>query len=432
MRNGSHRFRGVAFPMRARAEAAPVKRTSASRPESVRAHAWAFKPRFRRKAFGWRGSRLATTRVKEAVSEITKVARTDPVLAADGAVTLLERLSPALEQVDSSSGAIGNSVNRAIAALVPVIANAPAGRATRDAWLERLWAAHEADEMPYIERLADYWGDVCASPELASEWAGRLLDTTRLALSPDRQQRAFFHGTSACLSALLASRRFDELLQLLEAETFWPYRRWGVKALVALGRNTDAIRYAEACRSPWTNDRAVDAECENILYSAGFAEEAYRRYGIRAPTGGSYAAAFRAVTTRYPHRAAREVLADLVATTPGMEGKWFAAAKDAGFLDEAIALARRSPADPKTLARAARDFAKSEPEFAAEAGLLAIDGFANGLGFEVTGMDVVVAHAGTMQAATQLGRSADVHRRLAELLRREGASAAFVREVLGF
>jgi hypothetical protein len=45
----------------------------------------------------------------QAVGEIKKVARHDPVLAAVGAVALLERVSPALEQVDSSSGAIGRA-----------------------------------------------------------------------------------------------------------------------------------------------------------------------------------------------------------------------------------------------------------------------------------------------------------------------------------
>jgi hypothetical protein len=49
-----------------------------------------------------------------------------------------------------------------------------------------------------------------------------------------------------------------------------------------------------------------------------------------------------------------DVLARLVASTPGDEGNWFAAAKDAGLLDAAIALAKRSPTDPRTLARAAR------------------------------------------------------------------------------
>ena len=43
-------------------------------------HRWAFKARFRRHAFGWK-SQPAIGRVKEAVAEIKKVARRDPVLA---------------------------------------------------------------------------------------------------------------------------------------------------------------------------------------------------------------------------------------------------------------------------------------------------------------------------------------------------------------
>ena len=120
-------------------------------------HKWQFKTRFRRHAFGWK-SQPAITRLREAVSEIKWVARTEPVHAAEGVVELLERLSPALENIDSSSGAIGTAVNRAIAELVPIVAAAPAGAATRAAWLERLFEAHGADQIPYIERRADYWG----------------------------------------------------------------------------------------------------------------------------------------------------------------------------------------------------------------------------------------------------------------------------------
>lgn len=93
-------------------------------------HKWQFGPRFRRHAFGWK-SGPAIRRVKEAVSEIKKAARKGPVLGAEGAVRFLEKLSPALEHVDSSSGAIGTAVNSAIAALVPIIAKAPADAATR-------------------------------------------------------------------------------------------------------------------------------------------------------------------------------------------------------------------------------------------------------------------------------------------------------------
>src|SRR3989454_1528411 len=114
------------------------------------AHKWKFKARFRRHAFGWK-SQPAIQRVKQAVAEIKKVSRKDPVLAAEGATAFIERISPALEHVDSSSGAIGTAVNHALVELVEIIASAPADTKTRDTWLERLWNAHGADQIPYIE-----------------------------------------------------------------------------------------------------------------------------------------------------------------------------------------------------------------------------------------------------------------------------------------
>lgn len=103
-------------------------------------HKWQFTSRFRRHAFGWR-SDTPIQRIKEALAEIKAVARKEPVLAAEGAVTLLEKLSPALEQVDSSSGALGSAVNKAIETLVPIIAKADVEARVRQRWLERLWQA---------------------------------------------------------------------------------------------------------------------------------------------------------------------------------------------------------------------------------------------------------------------------------------------------
>jgi hypothetical protein len=199
-------------------------------------HSWRFKARFRRHAFGWK-SQPAIARLQEALSEITLVARIDPLLGAEGAVALLERISPALENVDSSSGAIGTAVTHTIAELVPVIVAAPTDANTRAAWLERLFEAHAADQIPYIERLADYWGELCGTSDVASAWAERLIGITRLALSPDKTVRGYFHATSACLSALFAARRYDELIDLVRGDIFWPYKRWAVKAMVAQGRH---------------------------------------------------------------------------------------------------------------------------------------------------------------------------------------------------
>jgi len=54
-------------------------------------------------AYGWSGTRKAIERLNEAVGEIERVARTDPALAGEGAVLLLEKLSPAVNQIDNFS-----------------------------------------------------------------------------------------------------------------------------------------------------------------------------------------------------------------------------------------------------------------------------------------------------------------------------------------
>ncbi len=89
---------------------------------------WTFTSRFRRQAFGWRGSGAAVQRVKEAVAEIKAAARKDSLLGAEGAVLFFEKVSPALEQVDSSSGAIGTAVNNAIDALGSLHCQSPGRR----------------------------------------------------------------------------------------------------------------------------------------------------------------------------------------------------------------------------------------------------------------------------------------------------------------
>ena len=216
-------------------------------------------------AFSWKSSRAAAQRIKEALIEIQRVARHDPVHAAEGAIRLIERLSPALEHVDGSSGALGSAVKRAIEALVPLIAAAPVTSKVREKWLDRLYEAHEADEIPYIEILTDYWGEFCVARELASAWADRLLEITRLALSPDKSLRGHYHGITACLDALLRAERYAELYDVLKLEKLWAYKRWTAKALAAEGRFDEAIQFAESSRGNWTNDTDVNRLCEDFV-----------------------------------------------------------------------------------------------------------------------------------------------------------------------
>ena len=132
-------------------------------------YAWAFRASLRRNAFGWSGTRKAIERLNEAVAEIDRMARTNPALAGEGAVLLLEKLSPAVNQIDSSSGALGSATNRVVEMMVPLIAAAPVPRRVREKWLDRLFEAIQEDDPPYIEPLGEHWGALCADYALASQ-----------------------------------------------------------------------------------------------------------------------------------------------------------------------------------------------------------------------------------------------------------------------
>ena len=167
-----------------------------------------------------------------------------------------------------------------------------------------------------------------------------------------------------------------------------------------------------------------------MLLSSGLADEAYEKYGLVANQAGTYLAWFRAVAKKYPHKAKTEVLADLVAHTPGDEGKWFAAAKSAKLFDEAIELANRTPCSPQTLTRAARDFEEKNPTFALEAGMAALRWLVEGYGYEITGADVLAAYSHTMKAAEHAGIADETRGRIRALVSRETFGERFVTRVL--
>ncbi len=398
----------------------------------IKKYQWTFPARFRTGAYGWKASRLVCQRLREAVYEIKKVTKKDPVLGAEGSVRLMEKLWPALEYVDSSSGALGSAVYKALDALIPIIIEAPADDKTRSKWLVRLWQAMEDDGVDYLGPVGDRWGEICGSVEVAGRWAEDLVSTLRSCWS-DPSPRAYFHGATACLSCLLVARRYQELLELLDLNRhpMWHYRRYGVEALLAMAKKAEALQYAEASRGLNQPDFTIDQACEEILISSGLYEEAYRRYGLSAAVGNSNITRFRAVVKRYPMKDKSQILTDLIATTPGEEGKWFATAKELKLFDLALELAKRSPCEPKTLTRAARDYCESEPVFALGSALVALRWLSEGWGYEVSDADVVEAYDRAISVATKLNHIGEVTEYIRQLVgANDSASNQFVRQAL--
>lgn len=369
-------------------------------------HKWAFTARFRAKAYSWKASALAGKRIAEAVKEIAKVAKSDPQAAGQGIVLFLEKLVPSIEGIDSSSGSIGNSVNKAVDQLSRIFQTLTLEIPLRKALLERIFQAFQDDGYGYLDQIGDVWGDLCGTPEVAQEWVDTLLPTLLMVWS-QRKTGDYFQGSFACLSAMLAAERHQELLDVIEKAPYvsWGYRKFGVKARLALGKPDEAIVYANASKGLNDSQAAVDSACEEILISLGRWKEAYGEYGLYAEWFGSYLLHFRNLVKKYPQIPKEEILEDLVNTSlPEDQGKWFATAKEIGDLELALSLCTHHASDPKTLNRAARDYLDSNPEFSLGVSMASLKWIVLGYGYDLIGLDIQMPVSLGLAAAEAVGK----------------------------
>ncbi|MFP4127036.1 MAG: hypothetical protein ACLFU0_10370 [Alphaproteobacteria bacterium] len=383
---------------------------------------WAFRAGMRRGGYGWRGSAKAAQRLKAATAEIKAVAKTDPVRAGEGVVVLAERIWPAFEMIDTSTGALGGAVNRTLASLIPILIAAPADAATRARWLERLIDAIQEDGVDYLSPLADRFGEIAVYPSLVNHWADQLVDHVRTAW----RAPGFAHAALApvCLSCLLEAGRYDELdaLLALRRPRLWHDQRFAAEALLRRGRPEDALAFAEALLAENARiggDGRIARFCEDVLRRLGRDEEAYRRFALPRAAATTYLATWRELARRYPERPGRDVLEDLIATH-GRKGKWFAAARAAGCLDLARACAADPEAEPKTLIRAARDHVADDPRFAADVATAALGHLLAGRGYETGPGDAAEAVRHLLAAARRLGEEARARAAVEALIERAG------------
>ena len=367
-------------------------------------HKWKFKSYFRREAYSWNGTAKASKRMKEAVSEIKKVAKKNSVLAGEGVVELFYRLYPALMNIDGSSGALGTAVNKTIDSLLPILIKADWDMNTRGKWLEKLYEAIQEDGWGTFDGMRDYWGEICVYPGLAHLWADRFLPIVKETWTTEGS--SFFVGSDMCLSCLVFTERYEELQELLQlrSKPWWTFNKFWAMALIKQSKPQEALNYAEKLSSGGNADYEqfeINEFCESTLIDMGRIEEAYERYGLKVPTYGTNLNIFRGVCKKYPTIDKRKVLLDLIAKS-GIKGKWFAAAKTAGQLDIALECAMTGDCDPATLLRATRDFAEKEPEFALKVGVEAVMIYLTGSFYDpIEPIDIRIAFTKLMDAASK-------------------------------
>lgn len=351
-------------------------------------YSWGFKNYFRSKAYSWHGSQLAIKRIKEALKEINQVKKHSPLLAAEGAIYLMSRFWPAFEHIDTSSGSLGNAVCYAMEKLLPIVIDAPADLPTRQHWLNILWEVLQNDGVDYVSLISDYWGELSGCEEEASRRADEFLWIVKREWESNHP---IVHYDVACLSALFYASRFEEVLALIELAPYpsWWIRKFGARVL-ALTDPDKGIAYAEDTRHIInTNQLSIDQYCENILLNASKIEEAYKRYGINANQANTYLAWFNSIKKKYSDvRTDKQILLDLIDQNIAEPGKWFATANKIGCYDIALELIKNSPADPKTLNRAADKHLATNPSYALDVSLIALQWMMQGYGYEITGLDI--------------------------------------------
>lgn len=205
---------------------------------------------------------------------------------------------------------------------------------------------------------------------------------------------------------------------------------WVGRVNVAPGEIDEAIEFMAESVNSWTPMAGLARSAEGVLLNAGRRTEAYEKHALEADCATTYVATFRLIAGRYRAIDPDRVLSDLIATTPGDEGKWFATAKTLKRFDLAMQLAWKSPCDPKTLIRAARDNAGKAPSFAAEVALAALHWICQGRGYELTSLDVQMAYRLVREAGDALGQADRVALRIQTMLRPTTREVRWVREIL--
>jgi len=385
-------------------------------------YSWNFKSYFKSNAFSWRGSKLASKRIKEALSEVSKENKRDQYLAAEGAIYLMSRFWPAFQHIDTSSGQLGSAVFNAIDKLLPIIITAPANLALRQHWLDVLWNVLEHDGVDYTSQIAEFWGELASFQEEASRRADAFASIVNHAWQCGDY---IVHYDVAYLSALFFAKRFDELLNVIEKapSPSWCTRKFGARAL-ALTSPDKAIAYAENTRNIInTNQLSIDLFCEGVLINSGRIDDAYYLYAIKANQGNTYLSWFNSIKKKYSTiKTEKQILSDLIDSGVADQGKWFATANKIKCFDLALELIKDSLTDPRTLNRAAITHLHNNPIYSFDVAWRSLNLIIDGFGYDITTSDLHNAIKVIEQSSKLLNKWAEVKEKLFQIAQNNASS----------
>lgn len=396
-------------------------------------HKWDFTRYFRANAYGWKGTALASKRIKAAIKEIKAVAKKEPAVAADGAVIFIEKCWRAIEHIDSSSGAIGTTVNNALTEVTQIIQNAPLSTADRMKLTERIWESWQDEGYGYYDILSEQWTKLCAEPEIMTYWADNFLPVVQHVFSSDTPG-SYFKGSEPCLSCLFELGRYDEIAEILSKKErmLFDYRQYEIKIIAANGDVDRALQMIDDNLYDSNSTYQAAYLGEEILFKAGRIEEAYKRYGLMLPFRTTGLATLSAIRKKYPKISPQRILNDLLEADPGNERRYFAAARKIGMIELAIEIAEKYDVEPKTLTTACKDYLENDPDLSLKFGIMALQRYADGYGYEPEYTDIKKCYDLVQNAADRANKTDEVNEKVQAMVERDKSMRRLVSSVVNY
>lgn len=394
-------------------------------------HKWNFTKYFRSGVYSWKGSALASSRIKEAIKEILAVAKNDPALAAEGAVVFIEKCWRALEHIDSSSGAIGNAVNKALFELAEVVARAEIPSKERLKLTTRIWDSWQDEGYGYYDMLSELWPKYCVEKEVMNYWADSFLPVVKDVFK-STTPGAYFKGSEPCLACLFEAGRHDEIVGIFKTggKSMLYYQKYLIKVEAARGDIDKALLMVDECRKDSYSSFEARQIGEELLINAGRIEEAYQRFGLNRAFEATGLTTLSAIRKRYPTISPERILNDLINADIGNERRYFAAARKIGMIDLAIELAEKYDVEPKTLITACKDYLEKDVHLSLKFGLLALQKYADGSGYEPEYSDIKKCYEFVCEASERAGKQDDVSKQIELMVQHDKSGRKLVTEVV--
>jgi hypothetical protein len=261
----------------------------------------------------------------------------------------------------------------------------------------------------YYDSLSEQWVALCSESEIMTCWADTFLPTVNTIFSSNKPG-GYFKGTETCLACLFETGRYDEIIEIVQkkANPLFNFKKYVIKVIVARGDLEKALSMLDEYLKDSNTLYQAAHLGEQLLIEAGRSEEAYKRYTLKLPFQTTGLATLSAIRKKYPAISPQRILSDLIDAEPGNERRYFAAARKIGMIELALEIAEKFNVEPKTLTTACKDYLEKDANLALRFGMMALQSYSSGYGYEPEYSDIQKCYDLVSMAAERVDKKKEI------------------------